>query len=110
MRCYLIDEIPSADIEKIDTFLREHATGSALERLYWVKIPAEFLNGIQVRHKGCHPFVFAIELGPDRIRMEFFIRSLKTLQCDCQSYCTPEQRAFIFDYSEKLLEDLGIGT
>jgi len=110
MRYYLIDEVSLSDLKKVDEFLEQNALRSELEKVFWVEIPKEILNKVQSQHKECQPYLFAIELGNDCIKVELFIRSQKGLQCTCQSYCTPQQRDFIFDFSEKILEELDIGT
>jgi len=110
MRYYLIDEISYSDMEKINKFLKQNAIRSELEKLFWVKIPADLLNDIQFQHVECGPHVFAVELGTDWIRMEFFIRNQKDLRCTCQGYCTPLQRNFVLNFAQKTIEDLGIRT
>ena len=110
MRYYLIDEISLSDMEKIDAFLKQNTISSKLEKLFWIQMPKELLSDIQNQHHECQPHVFAIELGTDRIQVEFFVRNLKNLKCTCQSYCTLQQRDFILNFSQKMIEDLGIRT
>ena len=110
MRYYLIDEISHADMEKINDFLNQAAIRSELEKLFWVKIPEDLLSEAQFQHIQCGPHVFAVELGTDWIKIEFFIRNLKDLQCTCQDYCTSQQRDFLINFVQKMIEDLGIRT
>ena len=110
MRSYLADELLPSDIKKIDEFLRQHAMISPLERCYWARLPEDLLSHIQARHAACQPHVFAIELGDDRMKMEFYIRSLKNMSCSCQNYCTPEQRTFILNLADRIITDLEIRT
>ena len=110
MRYYLIDEISNADMEKIDEFLYQTAMRSELEKLFWVKIPRDLLSAVQFQHVQCGPHVSAVELGTDWIKIEFFIRNLKDLQCTCQDYCTSQQRDFLMHFVQKMIEDLGIKT
>ena len=110
MRAYLIDEIASSEMEKIDLYLKKNAITAALEGLFWVKIPTNLLNSIQSQHNACQPFGFAVELGRDQIKLEFLVRSLKNLGCECQGYCTPQQRDFISLFSHNMIENLGIRT
>jgi hypothetical protein len=110
MRSYVIDEISNTDIHKIDSFLRQHAIRSSLDRIFWVQLPDMLLTETQSRHPDCQPHVFAIELGPDWVRLEMFIRSLKNLRCSCPGYCTPEQMKFILEFAHQMVEQTGIRT
>ena len=97
-------------MERIAAFLQKNTIKTAFEGLFWVKIPADLLSSVQFRHNACRPFVFAVEIGADQIKAEFLIRSLKKLGCECQGYCTPQQRDFIFRFTDNMIEDLGIRT
>ena len=110
MRYYLIDEISLSDMEKIYEFLKHNAISSRMVKVFWVPIPKELLSDMQFQHRDCQPHLFAIELGTDQMKVEFFIRNLNNLNCQCQSYCTPEQRDFILNFSQKMIGQLGIGT
>ncbi|MBW2610235.1 MAG: hypothetical protein JRC68_07805 [Deltaproteobacteria bacterium] len=110
MRYYLIDEVSLSDMKKTDGFLEQNAIRSELEKIFWVAIPEGILNEVQSRHKGCQPYLFSIEMGADWIQVELFIRSQQGLRCTCQSYCTPLQRDFIFDFTEKMIKELGVRT
>jgi len=110
MRYYLIDEISRADIDKINDFLNHSAMRSELEKLFWIKIPRDLLSEVQYQHVQCGPHVFAVELGNDWIKIEFFIRNLMDLQCTCQDYCTSQQKDFLMNFAQKMIEDLGIKT
>ena len=110
MRAYLLDEISASDMEKITAFLKEKSIRSHLNRIFWVEIPADLLSGPQYEHKGCRPYVFAAELGDDWFRAEFFVRTLEGMGCDCQDYATPQQREFILDFSQAMIDALGVRT
>ena len=110
MRYYLIDEISKPDMEKIDEFLKRNAISSEMEKLFWVQIPKELLSDIQSEHRDCQPHLFSIELGTDLMKVEFFIRNLNRFKCKCQGYCTLEQRNFILNFSQNIIEELGIKT
>ncbi len=110
MRSYVIDEITTKDLERVKGFLDKNAGASGVENLYWVEMPEDLLSGLQCRHEGCRPYVFAVELGTGSMKAEFFIRTLTSLRCDCQAYATPRQCAFIMDFSLKVIKDLDIRT
>ncbi len=110
MRAYLIDEISSSDMKKIYDFLAENAVKSSLDQIYWIKVPEDLLTSVQYEHKGCAPHVFAVELGRNWIKLEFFVRSLKNMRCTCPGYCTEGQRNFVINFAHTMIDRLGIKT
>jgi len=110
MRAYLIDEIPAPGMRKIKAFLQEHATHSSLDQIFWVRIPDDLLSETQFLHTRCQPHVFAVELGDDWVKLELFVRTLKSLRCDCPAYCTPIQREYVFKFADRIMEKLDIRT
>ena len=97
-------------MEKITVYLKERSIRSRLNSIFWVEIPADLLSGTQYEHKSCRPYVFATELGDDCFKAEFFVRTLEGMGCDCQDYATPQQRAFILDFSNTMIDLLGVRT
>jgi hypothetical protein len=110
MRAYLIDEISTSDMEKINGYLRDTAISSGLQKVYWVQIPEDLLNEAQIAHKHCQPYVFAVELGSGWIKLEFFSRSRKGMKCSCQTYSSSSQLEYITRFVHEMLENLGIET
>jgi hypothetical protein len=110
MRAYLIDEIPVQEMERVEGFLKKHAIRSSLEQIFLVRIPDDLLNKTQFLHTQCRPHVFAVELGPDWIKLELFVRTLTSMRCDCPAYCTPMQRDYIFRFADGIIEQLKIRT
>ena len=110
MKYYLVDEIYPSDMDKIVDFLKNNASLSEIERLFWVELPDDHLNEEQSLHPDCRPHRFAVELGNDWIRAELFIRTPNSLVCTCVSYCDMRQRDFIFQYMENMLGRLDIIT
>jgi len=110
MKAYVLDEISGEDISKITGFLKENASRSTMEKIFWVKFPKDLLSPLQFQHAGCQPHVFAVEIGPDWVKLEFFVRTLETLKCDCAAYCTVPQRDHIIDFADGMLDQLNIGT
>ena len=110
MRAYLIDEISASDMKKISLFLKQSCSQSSLEAIFWAEIPEDLLTGIQFEHEKCRPHVFAIEMGDNWVKAELFVRSLKTMHCDCQSYCSPQQREFILNFVHHMIDTLNIKT
>jgi hypothetical protein len=110
MRSYVIDEIRPSEMDKIKGFLKENTLSATLENLFWVNIPDDILNDIQFQHHDCRPHAFAVELGDNWVRFEFFIRSLNTMQCTCPGYGTRQQRDFIIHFAHTMIEQLQIKT
>ncbi|MBW1803390.1 MAG: hypothetical protein JRJ85_22000 [Deltaproteobacteria bacterium] len=110
MRSLLIDEIMSSDMEKIVSFLKKNTMASDLPDIFWVRIPDDLLSAAQYQHPQCQPHVFAIELSRDKIKLEFFIRSLKGFNCLCNGYCTIQQRDFIFNFAQNMIDRLSLKT
>ena len=110
MRYYIIDEISATHMEKIESYLKDNAIGSEMEKVFWVELPNDILTETQYSHRDCKPHVFAIELVGNAIKLELFTRSLKGLSCECQSYSSQQQREFIFNYVENMIDNLAIRT
>lgn len=97
-------------MEKIEGYLKKNATGSEMEKVFWVELPKDILTEIQYSHRDCKPHVFAVELVGKSIKLELFTRSLRGLSCECQAYASQQQREFIFNYVENMINRLGIKT
>ena len=110
MRAYLIDEISASDMKKITLFLKENSAQSSLDAIFWVEIPEKLLTRWQVEHRNCKPHVFAIETGDNWVKAEFFVRSLKSMQCECQNYSSPGQMEFILKFVHGMIDTLSIRT
>ena len=110
MRSYLIDEISPGDIKKINDFLKKDALPSSLNDIFWIKIPDHLLTQRQLEHKECAPFLCAVELGKEWIKLEFFVRSSENMKCTCAGYCTPEQMEYVMGYANRMIEELGVKT
>ncbi len=110
MRQYVLDEIGRSDLDRIKTYLNDKAQASGLEGLWWVEVPRELLSLEQQEHRECQPHRFAVELGRTSLRFEFFIRSNRHLRCSCAGYAGLEQRAWIMNFADLLVEDLQLRT
>jgi hypothetical protein len=110
MISYLIDEVPRTDLQKLRAHLKDTAMPSSMEGLFWVPLPEDILSETQYDHEDCKPHVFAVELGDDWIKMEFFVRNLANMRCTCSDYATRQQRDFIIRFAHTLIRDLGIRT
>ncbi|NPA95647.1 MAG: hypothetical protein GXO58_09510 [Thermodesulfobacteria bacterium] len=108
MRQYVVDELRSEEIEKITSYLEKSCERSALDNLFWLKLPDDILTPTQYGHKDCGPFCVGIEVTEDKMIIEMLIRSRKKLRCNCISYATNQQRQFILNFADTLLKEAGI--
>jgi len=110
MKAYLIDELSPSDMEQITDFLKKNAIRSNLDHIFWIQIPDYLLSDTQLLHRNCRPHVFAAELGTNWLKMEFFVRSLKKMQCTCPGYCNTKQTNYIISFVHTMITRLGIST
>jgi hypothetical protein len=115
MRQYQLDEIARNDLPRVREYLNGHAIASSIQDLWWVNLAEDLLSPEQFEHRSCRPFRFAVELGDpvvgdSFVRFEFLIRSEQTMRCACIGYATRQQRDFILDYADRLVEDLALRT
>mgnify|MGYP006310169531 CR=1 FL=1 len=110
MRSYLIDELSTQDMARISGFLDQNALRSALEGIFWGRIPDDLLSEEQYAHRECRPHVFAVELGEGWVKLEFFLRSLSDMRCSCAGYATRPQREFIMRFAHTMIQDLALHT
>jgi hypothetical protein len=110
VKSYFIDELGSADVQRIREFLSARAICSAIDTLFWVKVAPPLLSPIQQEHVLCQPHVFAVETGQRLVKAEFYVRTLRDMHCSCQGYCTPSQARFIIDWVNEMLKDLSVKT
>lgn len=110
MRSYLIDEIPSPDIEKARKYLLAHAHLSAVDDLFWLELPETLLGGIHAEHKECQPYCVAIEVGKHFVKFELLVRSRVNHRCWCSRYADAKQREFVFEFADRLIRELTLRT
>lgn len=110
VRAYLIDEIPTPDIEKARQYLSAHAQLSAVEGLFWLEVPHGLLTGIHLEHTQCQPYCVAIEVGAHFVKFELLLRSRVNHRCSCSRYADEKQREFVIAFAEDLIRDLSLRT
>ncbi len=67
MQQYVVDELRGAEIERIMAYLEKNCERSALDNLFWLKLPDDLLNPTQYEHKECGPFCVGIEVTEDKV-------------------------------------------
>ena len=110
MKQYLVDELRLEDHEKIKVYLDEHIKTASMAGLYWILLEKEQLTGIQAAHPDCGPHYFALELHEDRLACELLVRAEQSIRCDCICYASKEQRDWLIEYIDAILEKLEISV
>ncbi|MEW6263772.1 MAG: hypothetical protein AB1641_11920 [Thermodesulfobacteriota bacterium] len=110
MRQVLLDELTRTDVARLKDFLARNAAASGMEGLYWVDLTPELLDPRQVRETADQPFCFAVEVGDDWAKFEFLIRSRHNLRSPGTRYANQAQLIYILDYSNRVIEELGLRT
>jgi len=110
MKQYVIDELRPADFNKIKEFLDEACESSDLDHLYWFRLADEILTPVQIEHKECYPFYFAVELESDWISFELLVRTRNRVRCDCMAYATEDQRNWLIQSVDAAFARLNIKT
>ena len=106
MKSYVIDELRYQDYEKLKAYLDETYGQDPLGGLYWVPLPASKLGPAQEGHGDCRPFQLALELLEDRLICELLVRTRERVRCDCIRYATAEQREWLIDMVDAIIEKL----
>ena len=110
MKQYLIDELRLEDHEKIKAYMDETIKTSPMEGLYWIPVKEDLLAGIHASHKECGPHYFALELQEDRLSCELLVRAENSLRCNCIRYASKEQRDWLIEFIDAILERLEISV
>ena len=110
MKQYLVDELRPEDYEKIKAYLDENVRPAPMAGLYWIPLAGDVLAGIHADHTGCGPHYFALELSEDRLACELLVRAEQTLRCNCIRYASKEQRDWLIDRIDAILDKLEISV
>lgn len=108
MKQYVIDELRSWDYGKIKDYLDKHCKAAGLEGVYWIEIPEELLTDQQKSHDPCKPFHFGIELEEDKMACGLLVRASGNIRCHCIAYANREQRNWLVETLDAMMEQLGI--
>ncbi len=108
MKQYLIDGLGFKDHEKLKVYLDKYLKSSPLGGVYWFELDKELLTPLQKKHVECQPHVFALTLEETYLVCEFLVRIEKNIKCDCMGYATKEQRNWLIEQADAILEKLDI--
>ncbi len=104
MRSYLIDELTIDQCQNITKQLKAMSLDSGIDGIYWLPIPQKLFNDTQKEHEHkCGPYVMALEIDDEYLRLELLVRAKNVLHCNCVSYAHPELEQYMMRYVDSLL-------
>lgn len=110
MKQYVIDQLRLEDYHALKEYLDENLGASEMDGLYWLAIEPELLTAHQREHTDCHPHYLALELGESSLSCELLVRTKNRIRCSCIDYATPEQRNWLMESVDAILEKLRISV
>jgi len=109
MRSYYIDEFVPGELERLAERLDSMGFSSGMEGLYWLPVPEKLLTSIRKEHeRACGPYVLALEILDEALRLELLVRARNRLRCDCVAYAEQEIVSAMIMYVHALLDELKI--
>ena len=109
MRSYYIDEFVPGELERFAERLHSMALSAGVEELYWLPVPEDLLTACQKRHASeCGPYVLALEILDEALRLELLVRARNKLRCECVAYADQRLVSHMIVYLHALLDDLNI--
>lgn len=108
MKQYVIDGLGFEEYQRLKAYLERYLASSPISGVYWLELDQDILTPVQKSHADCRPHVFALMLEESYLSCEFLVRIEKKIKCDCMGYATKEQRNWIMDQADAILEKLDI--
>ena len=108
MKQYVIDQLRESDFTRILEYLDQHAEPAGLDAVFRLPLPEELHAPHQVMCPKCGAFYFGVTLTYKQVAFELLVRSADQLRCGCIGYANPDQRAYVIDFADKMLEELNI--
>ena len=105
MRQFVIDDLSPMERDNIDSYLKRNLKQGPMIGIYWLVLPEEILTETQKEHTDCSPFYFGVEVEKALVRFEFLVRSNAHLHCDCIAHATSEQRQYVLDFLDTMLDE-----
>jgi hypothetical protein len=106
MKQYVIDQLRDSDYCQIKEYLGANAESTSLEGIYWAHLPPDLYSAVQNEHSECHPHYFAVNLDWNGVAFELLIRSRQVIRCSCIAYATKQQRDYIIQFADRMIEEL----
>jgi len=109
MRSYYIDEFVPGELERLAEHLDSMEFSAGVEDLYWLPVPETLLTACQKQHeRECGPYVLALEILDDALRLELLVRARNRLRCECVAYAEQGLVSHMIVYVHALLDELNI--
>jgi hypothetical protein len=108
MKQYVIDGFSLQDYNRLKEYFGKHLESASVDGIYWLPLAKEVLTPVQVDHGACGPHVFALMLENTYLSCELLVRIKTNIKCDCMSYATKEQRDWLVDQVDAILEKFSI--
>lgn len=108
MKQYVIDGLTLKDYTELKAYLDKHLDCALLGGIYWLELDPDVLTPVQASHTGCGPHIFALMLEESYLSCELLVRIKTNIKCDCMGYATKEQRDWLVEWTDALLERLSI--
>jgi len=108
MKQYVIDGLSPKDFQCLKDYLDKYLEPAAIEGIYWLALDGELLTPVQKSHEACGPHLFALMLEESQLSCELLVRIKKNIKCDCMGYAGKEQRDWLIDQTDAILEKLSI--
>ncbi len=105
MRQFVIDDLSPMERDNIDSYLKRTLKQGPMIGIYWIVLPKELLTDIQKEHTDCSPYYLGVEIEKSLVRFEFLVRSNAHLHCDCIAHATSEQRQYVLDFLDTMLDE-----
>ena len=110
MKQYVIDGFGLPDYHTLKKYLDQHLETASLEGIYWLELDKKILSPTQLAHESCGPHVFALMLEETYLSCELLVRIKTNIKCDCMGFATKEQRDWLIDQTDAILEKFAIRT
>ncbi len=104
MKQYVIDELRLDDYGKLKQYMIGCFKSASIDGVYWLTIPDELLTETQVSHKDCQPYYFAVELDEQFLSCGLLVRTASSIRCHCIGYATVEQRNWLIDTIDSIMD------
>ncbi|MCF8091815.1 MAG: hypothetical protein K9K21_06440 [Desulfotignum sp.] len=108
MKQYVIDGLRPEDHNRLKDYLDEHLRAAGIVGIYWLPLEKALLTPLQADHRDCAPHVFALKLEQTVLSCELLVRTKKYIRCECMAYATEDQRNWLIDQTDAILEMLAI--
>ncbi|WP_035236841.1 hypothetical protein [Desulfobacter vibrioformis] len=108
MKQYVIDGFTLKDYSALKQYFDTNLEPATVGGIYWLELDPGILTPIQAAHNSCGPHVFALMLEETALSCELLVRIKTNIRCDCMGYATVEQRNWLADWADAVLEKLSI--